>query len=140
MKTEKNSLLGATSVRAPILLEQFQKNGFNLGHENICPFISDIVSSISTFRDMYIHLTMWKKKFFSMLFSRKLFFFLQYLNSEAWWKRFGQKIKVKKEFFFQLWSFVDKTTFNFHSFNKINDFVNSQLLLNMLLQCFIHFN
>ena len=31
-----------------------------------------------------------------------------------------------KKFFFQLDSFIDKTTSNFYPFNKFNDFVNTQ--------------
>ena len=41
-----------------------------------------------------------------------------------------QKKKKKKNeisiFFFRLKSFVDKTTFDFYSFNKISDFVTTQ--------------
>ena len=49
---------------------------------------------------------------------------LLYLNRETPWKRFIQKRKIA--IFFQLEIFVHKTTFNFHSFNKVNDFVTSQ--------------
>ena len=57
---------------------------------------------------------------------KDLFFILLLvkLNRETLWKRFIQKRKVA--IFFQLEIFVDKTTFNFDSFNKVNDFVTSQ--------------
>ena len=57
---------------------------------------------------------------------KDLFFILLLvkLNRETLWKRFIQKRKVA--IFFQLEIFVDKTTFNFHSFNKVNDFVTTQ--------------
>ena len=49
---------------------------------------------------------------------------LRYLNRETPWKRFIQKRKVGM--FFHLEIFVDKTTFNLHSFSKVNDFVTTQ--------------
>ena len=45
-----------------------------------------------------------------------ILFFLQYIKYETRWKGI----------LFHLESFVDKTTFNPHSFNKINDFATSQ--------------
>ena len=57
---------------------------------------------------------------------KDLFFILLLvkLNRETLWKRFIQKRKVA--IFFQLEISVDKTTFIFQSFNKVNDFVTSQ--------------
>ena len=37
-----------------------------------------------------------------------------------------EQLWQKKVFFFQLKSFVDKTTFHFHSFNKFDEFVTAQ--------------
>ena len=39
-----------------------------------------------------------------------------------------EKLYPKKKSFFQLEIFVDKTTFNFHSYNKVNDFVTTQYI------------
>ena len=57
---------------------------------------------------------------------KDLFFILLLvnLNRETLWKCFIQKRKVA--IFFQLEISVDKTTFIFQSFNKVNDFVTSQ--------------
>ena len=55
--------------------------------------------------------------FSSLHFSSFLFFSSQ-------WKRFSQKKKLS--YIFQLEIFFNKTTFNFHSFNKVNDFVATQ--------------
>ena len=41
-------------------------------------------------------------------------------------KLYGNALAKKNAIFFQLEIFVDKTTFNFHSFNKVNDFVTTQ--------------
>ena len=40
--------------------------------------------------------------------------------------------------FFQVESFVDKTTFNFHSFNKINDFVTTQYATTILYPFYLN--
>ena len=48
-----------------------------------------------------------------------IFTILTILNSETQWKHLAKKNAI----FLQLESFVNKTTFYFHSFNKINDFV-----------------
>ena len=55
-----------------------------------------------------------------------LFFILllYYTLTETPWKHFIRKGRVA--IFFQLENFVDKTTFNFHSFNKVNDSVTTQ--------------
>ena len=57
---------------------------------------------------------------------KNLFHFssLQYLNTETPWKRFSQERKVA--IFFHLEIFVNKTTFDFHLFKKVNDFVTAQ--------------
>ena len=70
---------------------------------------------------------MFKKKSYKNLF---FLLFLYYTLTE---KCFIQKRKVA--IFFQLEIFVDKTTCNFHSFKKVNDFVTTQYIL----QYSIHF-
>ena len=71
---------------------------------------------------IYIKNQTFKENTFKNLFFN--FSSLRYLNRETPWKRFSEKRKVAK--FFQLQIFVDKTTFNFHSFNKVNGFVTTQ--------------
>ena len=56
---------------------------FNAEHERTYPFPCHIGSTILTFRDIYLHIIVQKKKFY--------FSPLQYLNSEARRKRFSQK-------------------------------------------------
>ena len=115
---------------------------FNVEHENTCSFLCHIGSSILTFRDMYLHVIVRKKNCFitfciKLTIYKKLKFLrrtaikisfsftsLLYLNRETPWKFFIQKRKVA--IFFLLEIFVDKTIFNFHSFNKVNDFVTTQ--------------
>ena len=55
-----------------------------------------------------------------------LFFILllYYTLTETPWKHFIQKRKAA--IFFHLEFFVDKTTLNFYSFNKVNCFVTNQ--------------
>ena len=62
MQIEKN-YVGDTSVWATILLKQFQNDiGFHTEHENKRSVPSHIGRSIATFRDMYLHLIMRRKK------------------------------------------------------------------------------
>ena len=56
--------------------------------------------------------------------SYKNLFFLFYDTFTA--KLNGNAMTKKKAISFQLESLVDKITFNFHLFNKINNFVTSQ--------------
>ena len=70
---------------------------------------------------------------FISITSKKIFFsfsLLNFLNSETRQKCFGQKIK-KNVIFFPVKNFVDKTIFNFHSFNKI--------LFLLLLNTILHY-
>ena len=115
---------------------------FNIEHENTCSFLCHIGNSILTFRDMYLHVIVRKKNCFitfcikltiykKLKFLRKTaikisfsFTSLLYLNRETPWKLLIQKRKVA--IFFLLEIFVDKAIFNFHSFNKVNDFVTTQ--------------
>ena len=61
MQIEKN-YVGGTSVWATILLKQFQNGiGFHTEHENKRSVPSHIGRSITTFRDMYLHLIVRRK-------------------------------------------------------------------------------
>ena len=129
---EKNQFLGhqclGTHIAGPV------SKHINTKHQNQCSFPCHIDSSIKV---MYLHLIVRRKKYtiirikftlhihikdIKMTFLFFIFlFFLQCLNRETLWKRFGKKVS-----FFPIINFADKTIFNFHSFNKINDFVTTQ--------------
>ena len=116
MEIKKNHFWD-TSVCAPILLKQFQNSPeFNTEPENKCPFPSHIGSFIPTFRDMYYILIV-RRKIYQIIAVK--------LDGNA---------LAKKSHFFQLETFVVKTAFDFHSFNKCNDFVAINLsILSKLL-------
>ena len=56
---------------------------------------------------------------------KSLFFIFVFYNSLIA-KLDGNTLAKKNAIFLRLTFFVDKTAFNFHSFNKINDFVTNQ--------------
>ena len=127
---------------------------FNVEQKNTCSFAFYISSSISTSRDMYLpkivrkcffynlykihHVNvyrvykkqqLWKSLFhFSSLHFASLFSFFFLLDGNA-------LVKKKLQYFFRLEIFVDKTTFDFYSFNK----VMIMLILNIPLQYSTHF-
>ena len=129
----EKSILGDTSVWAPILSGQFQNiTGFNTEHENTCPFPSHIASSIPTLRGMYSHLTVCKRKKFCIKLA--IYVYIKYIKNFRFQffaisltAKLDENVLAKKKIFFQNYKFfIDKATFNFYSFNKINDFVTTQ--------------
>ena len=64
-----SSPMNNTVTNKIILLEQFQNSiGFNTKHKNICLFFSHIDSFIPTFREMCLHVIVWKKHFWYILY------------------------------------------------------------------------
>ena len=50
----------------------------------------------------------------------------------------GNTLAKKNCHFFQLESFVDKTIFHFHSFNKVNDIVTTQYATTIFYQFYLN--
>ena len=70
MELEKKSFLGVLVFGHPYC-SSTGSTQFNVEHENTCSFPCHIGSSFPTFRDMYLHVTMRKKKCF-IIFCIKL--------------------------------------------------------------------
>ena len=123
------------------MFDQFQNStGFNTEHENTCPFLSFIGSSILTLYSHLIinHLIARKNFQIFITFLSKIHYIFEYqiykkltvvkIPFSFFFNIFTVKLNgntfvESKCHFFQLENFVSKTTFNFHSFNKFNDFV-----------------
>ena len=90
------------------------------------PFQHFIPTIFCTKLAMYI-----KNQIFNTKSYRNIFFILllYYTLTE---NLYENALSEKVALFFKLENFVDKTTFNFHLFNKVNNFVK-------ILQYFIHF-
>ena len=115
---------------------------FSVEHENTCIFPCHISSSMNNISGhvltcncakkncsiiFCVKFTIYKKiRIFQKNGNKNLFFiFLLYIPKQKNSMETPQP-KRKIAIFLHLEIFVDKTTFNFHSFNKVNDFVTAQ--------------
>ena len=137
----EKSFLGVLVFGYPYCLG-INSTEFSVEHENTYPFPCYIGSSMNNISGhvltcncaekncsiiFYVKFTIYKKiQIFQKNSNKNLFFiFLLYIPKQ---KNSMETLKPKKKIaiFLHLEIFVDKTTFNFHSFNKTNDFVTAQ--------------
>ena len=158
MKLEKNgvrkkSFLGVLVFGHSCCLS-INSTEFNVEYKQTCPFYCHIGSSINNISGHVLTCNCAKKivlqffvlnspyinrsKFFERTAIKISFSFssLGYLNRESAWKSFSQKRKVA--IFFYLQTFVDITTFNSHSFNKVNDLVITQYTITIFYPFYLN--